>query len=137
MRPGFSTVRWLLIIALAAQGVVPGAVVCFESTGQVEFETAGDICCAGDTHPFGNAGFSASTASRAPGSPDSCGPCTDSFISPIAVTKPAGNGDVSINLPRAHVAFDPPAIAARVHATARFVATDATLTSLKTKILLV
>ena len=138
MKARLSPVLWILIIALASQGALPGVVVCFEATGQVEFETIEDKCCYGDTKPSGQTAFFVLTTSPGSEPAGSCGPCTDTAISPIPVTKPARNGNVNSNaLPSTTLAFDPAAIETEICSASPSVATDAALIPIKTTTLLI
>ena len=129
---------WILIIALASQGALPGVVVCFEATGQVGFETVEDKCCYGDTNPSGQTAALASTTSPGSAPAGSCGPCTDTPISPISVTKPAKHRDVSVDaLGSITLVFDTAAIDAEILAARELVATDAGFIPIKTTTLLI
>ena len=138
MKARLSPVLWILIIALASQGALPGVVVCFEATGQVEFETIMDKCCYGDTKPSGQTAVFVLTTSSGSEPGGSCGPCTDTIISPIPVTKPARNGGVNNNAPPSTaLAFDPAAIQTEIDSASEFVAADAALIPIKTTTLLI
>jgi len=138
MKARLSPVLWILIIALASQGALPGVVVCFEETGQVEFETIEDKCCYGDTKPSGQTAVIVLTTSPGSEPGGSCGPCTDTAISPIPVTKPKRNGDVSVSAPPSTtLAFDRAAIETEIYSASEFVAPDAALIPIKTTTLLI
>jgi hypothetical protein len=138
MKARLSPVHWILIIALASQGALPGVVVCFEETGQVEFETIKEKCCYGDTKPSGQTAVLVLTTSTGSEPAGSCGPCTDTLISPIPVTKPARNGGANSNaLPSTALAFDPAAIETETYSASDFVAADTALIPIKTTTLLI
>jgi hypothetical protein len=138
MKTRFSPVLWILIVAFASHGAVPGVVVCVEPTGQVQVEAITVNCCSGNTNLSGQTADPAFTTSAelAPG--DSCGPCTDSPISPIPVIKPAANGDSNVDaLASTTLAFDPAATRTEAHSANPTVAKDAALIPIKTTTLLI
>ena len=93
MRTRVHTAYWILVFALVSQGAVPGLVVCIEPSGQVGYETVDDECCSGDNQPS-RAAPVVLVASAKSETTDSCGPCTDTPVRSLLVTRPDGNGDV-------------------------------------------
>jgi hypothetical protein len=138
MKIRFSPIAWLLIVAFASHGAVPGLVVCVEPTGQVQVEAITVDCCYGDTKSSGQTAVAALTTSPESDPGDSCGPCTDSPISPIPVIKPAGKCDASVKvLTIASLALVPTAPRTADHSASTEVAKDAALIPIKTTTLLI
>ncbi|UCG51638.1 MAG: hypothetical protein JSW58_15870 [Candidatus Latescibacterota bacterium] len=138
MKTRFSPILWILIIALAGQGALPGLVVCFEAAGQVRVEIVADKCCYGDTKSSGKtSGFLLETSPKSK-QDNSCGPCLDTPISPVPVTKPSRNGDIIVHaFPNTTLVFDPATIETGSYSAAELVTTDAALIPIKTTILLI
>ncbi|MFQ5511622.1 MAG: hypothetical protein ACE5EO_07210 [Candidatus Krumholzibacteriia bacterium] len=131
-----SPILWILIIAFTSQGTLPGVVMCVEPAGKVEYEALADKCCFGTTKPATESTVVLGTASPASERGNSCGPCTDSLISPAPVTRPAKNGDVSVAaLGSARLPFNPISIETEILSVTRYVAKDAALIPIKTTIL--
>ncbi len=138
MKTKFSPVSWILIVAFASHGAVPGVVMCLESTGQVQVEAITVNCCNGDTNLSGQTVVPALTTSPETDTGDSCGPCTDSPISPIPVIKPAGKSNASVNaLANTTLALDPAATRTEDHSASPAVAKHAALILIKTTTLLI
>ncbi len=135
MRAGLSTISWILILAVASQGALPGVVVCIEPTGQVQVETISDQCCRGEAISFVETAVLVVTSDRQSDPADPCGPCTDSPISPVPVVKPAGKRDAGVAaLPGAIFAIGSAATGMTAHPS---VTTDAAFIPVKTTILLI
>ena len=135
MRAGLSTISWILILAVASQGALPGVVVCIEPTGQVQVETISDRCCRGEAISFVEAAAPAVTSDRPSETADPCGPCTDSPISLIPVVKPSKRVDTADGAPSSFILeFTPPAASMAAHPS---VTTDAAFIPVNTTILLI
>ena len=129
---------WILIIALATHGAIPGVVVCLEATGQVKFEAIQDKCCYGEAKPSNQAAFFVLPTWRGSEPDGSCGPCTDTLISPVQVTKPTKNRGASVSaLPSTTLILEPAAIRTEVLSEGQIVSTDAALILIKTTTLLI
>ena len=112
--------------------------MCVEPAGNVELEALTDKCCFGTTKPTGGSAVSLRTASPASERASSCGPCTDSPISPAPITKPAKNGDVNVAaLVSTALSFDPTATQTEISSFTSHVAKDAALIPIKTTALLI
>lgn len=135
MRVGLSPISWILILAVASQGALPGVVVCIEPTGQVQVETISDECCNEDASPLAEAAALAVASDGRSIPADPCGPCTDSPISLIPVVRPSDHAaTVDGTLSSFKLGFNPPVTSMAVHAS---VTTDAALIPVKTTILLI
>jgi hypothetical protein len=88
MRFCHSPIHWILILALVSHGALPGIVVCIEPAGQVKVETISDNCCYGDTITSDKIEDTLLKTSHGSAPAGSCGPCSDTPISPNPVTKP-------------------------------------------------
>jgi hypothetical protein len=127
-----------MIITFASQGAIPGVMMCVEPAGNVEFEALADNCCFRDTKPADRSAVFLRTTSLASESASSCGPCTDSPISPAPVTKPAENGDVCVGLlVSSSFSLDPASIETEIFSVSSYVANDAALIPIKTTALLI
>ena len=138
MNTRLSPILWILIVALATHGAIPGVVVCLEATGQVKFEAIQDKCCYGEAKPSNPAAFFVLPTWRGPEPDGSCGPCTDTLISPVQVTKPTKNRGASVSaLPSATLVLDSAAIKTEARLAGQAVNTDAALILIKTTTLLI
>jgi hypothetical protein len=138
MKTRLSPILWILVVAFTSQGALPGVVMCFEEDGNVEFEAMADNCCYGDAKPAGQTAVFLRTTSPRSEPASSCGPCTDSPISPGPVTKPGKNGDVSgAALVSTTLAFDLTTTKTEIFSVTSYVAKDAALIPIKTTALLI
>jgi len=129
---------WILILALASQGALPGVVMCVEPAGEVKVESIADNCCYGDTDTPDRTAVSLLSALPGSDSGGPCGPCTDTPISINPVTKPARNGKASVSaLSGTTLAFSPAAIRTGSRPVSQFVTADAALIPIKTTTLLI
>lgn len=138
MKTRLSVLLWILIVAVASQGAVPGLVVCVEPAGHVQVEAITVKCCNGETASSRENFALALTSSQDSERGDSCGPCTDAPLSPVPITRLAGNEDVeTILLTSTALAFDPAAIETEIYSASGFVAAEAALIPIKTTTLLI
>jgi len=138
MKSRHSPIHWILILALVSHGALPGVVVCIEPAGQVKVENIADDCCYGGTNTSDRTADTLLKTSPGSVPAGSCGPCSDTPISPNPVTKPSRNGDVSVSaLPSTTLALDPSAIGMESYAANLSDTTDAALVLIKTTTLLI
>jgi hypothetical protein len=138
MRVGFSPIFWIVIVAVAVNGAVPGLVVCVESAGQVQIEPATIDCCADESTQARRDAGELFIASLATESGDSCGPCTDVPLEAAPVIRPASDEHACATVPAASVlTFDPATIRAGDYTARQVASTDLSFIPIKTTTLLI
>ena len=133
MRSTLSPLFWILIVALAAHGLAPGLVVCLEPSGEVNYEAFRGDCCEGEApgEDALSAGLCESNAA------ESCGPCTDTTISPTQVWRPVQDSVAPATFECTGSSHDPAAVKSRVATVSSPAAARAALIPVKTTALLI
>lgn len=89
-------INFVTIFALLVHGILPGMVLCEGEEGHVAIETALEWCCSSFVPTAPNSsrtlpGYELESAAR-----DSCGPCSDTFISTAPFAFPTAKHPLSL-----------------------------------------